>query len=135
MQTPKPMDIPIHDIRPLLEVNDNSLYILILFVIIAMAMLIGVIFLVRYFIRKKEQNQRIVQFKQLESIDFSNPKEAAYTISEYGRFFRDDSSRHVEVYDNLVTRLAQYKYRKKVEESMDDETKGYYDIFIGMIDV
>jgi len=135
MQKPTSIDIPLHDIKPLVEVPDNSLYVVILIAALIIAALIALIFLVRYFVQKKKINVRIAQFKALESIDFSSAKEAAYLISKYGLFFRDDSESHYEAYENLVNRLSQYKYKKEVDSTIDDETKGYYNIFVGMIDV
>ena len=46
----------------------------------------------------------------------------------------DDSTRCREAYDALVDRLAPYKYRKAVDP-IDEETRSYYAIYLGMIDV
>ena len=135
MQKPTSIDIPLHDIKPLVEVPDYSLYILIASVAVLLALAIGVIFFVRYMLNRKKENMRIEEFKNLENIDFSDAKQAAYDISHYGLFFRDDSPRHFEAYQNLVLRLGQYKYKKDVDKTLDNETKGYYDIYVGMIDV
>ncbi len=135
MQKPTSIDIPLHDIKPLVEVPDNSLYILIASIVVLLGLAIALIVLVRYLLNRKKENSRIKYFEMLESVDLSNAKKAAYDISHYGYFFRDDSPRHLEAYQNLVSRLSQYKYRKDVDKTIDNETKGYYDIFVGMIDV
>ena len=135
MQKPSSIDIPLHDIKPLVEVPDSSLYMVILIAALIVVAFIVLVLVVRYFLAKKKTNIRIAQFKALESIDFSNAKESAYLISQYGLAFRDDSERHFEAYENLSNRLSQYKYKKEVDSTIDDETKGYFDIYLGMIDV
>jgi len=65
---------------------------------------------------------------------FKDAKRAAYDITKYGYVFADDSARNREVYENLLRRLAPYKYKKEVG-AMDAETKSYFNIYLGMIDV
>jgi hypothetical protein len=64
----------------------------------------------------------------------SDAKRAAYDITFYGSSFKDDSQRHHEMYENLVSRLQKYKYKKEVEP-IDEETLGYIELYRGMCDV
>ena len=128
-------DIPLHDIKPLMEVPDSSLTIFSVLVLITVVLLLGGLYLLYLFIQgQKTINYRKIHYKALKKVDFGDPKQAAYAITEYGRIFADDSERLNEAYNNLVSRLEEYKY-KKVVEKIDDESRSYYKIYLGMIDV
>ncbi len=128
-------DIPLHDIKPLMEVPDSSLTIFSVFVLIGAVLLLGGLYLLYRFMQsRKSVNYRKIHYKALKKVDFRDPKQAAYAITEHGRIFADDSERLNEAYNNLVSRLEEYKY-KKVVETIDDESRSYYKIYLGMIDV
>ncbi|WP_345977083.1 hypothetical protein [Sulfurimonas sp. HSL3-7] len=132
---PGSYDIPLHDIKPLMEVSDNSFVLLSVIIIIATLLFSGGLYLLYRFVRSRQTlNLRKIHYTALENIDFSDPKKAAYAITDHGRVFADDSERLHEAYDNLVVRLNRYKYRKRVE-AIDEESKSYYNIYLGMIDV
>lgn len=129
------IDIPLHDIKPLVAVPDNSLYYLGgMSALIVVTALIGGFYLWRFLTREKPRNLRQEARDVLEHIDVSNPKASAYAITKYGAMFRDDSPRHHEVFDNLNRRLNAYKYQEHVD-AIDDETLGYFNIYLGMCDV
>ena len=132
---PSSYDIPLHDIKPLMEVPDNSAVVLGIMIIIAALLLSGALYLLYRFVRSRQTlNLRKVHFDALGKVDFSDSKKAAYAITDHGRIFADDSERLREAYDNLVVRLNRYKYRKMVED-IDEESRSYYKIYLGMIDV
>jgi hypothetical protein len=132
---PSSYDIPLHDIKPLMEVPDNSAVVLGIIIIIAALLIGGGFYLLYRFVRSRQTlNLRKVHFDALGKIDFSDSKKAAYAITDHGRIFADDSERLHEAYDNLVVRLNRYKYRKRVE-AIDEESRSYYKIYLGMIDV
>ncbi len=132
---PQSVDIPIHDIKPLMDVEDYSLVFLLLSSALILFLLFGVLYLIiNYFKRRNAFNIRAEHYKLLEIIDFTNPKKAAYSISEYGYTFTFDGARQEEAYRNLNNALEQYKYRKDVDK-IDSNTKGLYEIYLGMIDV
>ncbi len=128
-------DIPLHDIKPLMEVPDSS-FTIVMFLLGVTALLAagGFYLLYRFIQARKTVNHRKVHYKALSKIDFKDSKKAAYAITEYGRIFADDSERLSEAYNNLVSRLEMYKY-KKVVSTIDDESRSYYKIYLGMIDV
>ncbi len=135
----KPMptapDIPLHDIKPLVEIPDYSIYYLSTLIVVAIVIIAVLIFFVwRYWSQKNRFTTRKEHLKLLQEIDFTHPKVAAYAITKYGYTFSNDGERQHEAYQNLLSRLAPYKYKKSVEE-IDSETKGYFDIYMGMIDV
>ncbi len=134
MQT-QSLDIPLHDIKPLVAVSDNSFILFVGLIVAALLFLAGVSYLLYLFVtRRKEENRRKDAYKILKKMQFDNAKQAAYAITKYGYLFADDTPRNREVYDNLLTRLAPYKYKKEVD-AIDAETLSYFKIYLGMIDV
>jgi hypothetical protein len=130
-----PDDIKIRDIKPLMEVPDQSFYIFMGVLLLSLIIIAGGSYLfLRWFKTRKRQNLRKSTYQKLLHVDLQDPKRAAYEVTEFGLFFRDDSQRTQEMYDNLVTRLEKYKYKKLVEP-IDMETQSYIELYQGMIDV
>jgi len=127
-------DIPLHDIKPLAEVPDNSLLILMIIgaVIASMILIILVIWIWKKFKEVKEINLRKVYMEKIHNVDTDNAKQAAYEISEYGRFVAL-SEKEKRLLDDLNQRLSQYKYKKSVEK-IDKETLGYFHVFLEVLD-
>lgn len=128
-------DIPLNDIKPLVEIHEYSLYYTLTLAFIASILFLALIFfLYRWFKNRNRFNLRKEHYKLFCEIDLDDTKSAAYQITAYGYTFKNDSSRHQEMYQNLTERLENYKYKKAVER-FDDEIKGYIDLYKGMIDV
>lgn len=68
--------------------------------------------------------------RRLESIDFENPKKAAYIMTRYGRLLAQEK-RQKEIMAQLLPRLERYKYKKDVPP-LDSETKRFMKLFIEM---
>lgn len=129
------VDIPLHDIKPLLDVPDHSLLLLSLLIMVGAVLVGGTMFLVwRFIIKRKKVDLRQQNYKALENIVFDDPKKAAYAITRHGRIFAEDGERYKETYFNLISRLAPYKYKKSVAP-IDEEAIAYYRIYLEMIDV
>ena len=134
MQNKMP-EIPIHDIKPLVEIQEYSFYYLLALIVLALVVLGAIIYMIiRYVKSKKAFNIRKEHSKILHDIDFKDAKKSAYDITFYGATFKNDSQKHHDMYENMTDRLAMYKYKKSVD-SMDDEVKAYVDLYRGMIDV
>ena len=128
-------DIPLHDIKPIVEIEEYSLYYFLGFASLALVLVAGVAYLLCMWLKKRNRyNRRKEHFKLLNSLDSNNTKESAYAITLYGATFKDDSPRHKEMYDNLLGRLDAYKYKKEVS-SFDSEVIGYIELYKGMLDV
>ncbi len=128
-------DIPLHDIKPLVEIEEYSLYYFAGFVTLALFLVGGILYLVYvWFKRKSVFNKRKEHFKLLNSLDLRDAKSAAYAITAYGSTFANDSPRHTQMYKNLTQRLEIYKYKKNVD-AFDKESIGYIELYKGMIDV
>jgi len=131
----KQYDIPLHDIKPLLDVEEYSLFYLLGVSAFAAFIFVAVVYLIiKWFKNRNRFNIRKEHYKLLNAVDLSDSKRAAYDITFYGSSFSDDSPRHNEMYKNLVGRLESYKYKKSVD-SIDDEVIAYIDLYRGMIDV
>lgn len=128
------LNIPVNDIAPLVEIPDYSLYYFVALVIVAVTVILALILALLKQMRKRKVNFRRERFMALSSVDFSDPKRAAYTISELGRVFASDNERTARAYHNLFERLAPYKYAPQVK-MIDEETVGYYRLYIEIIDV
>lgn len=127
-------NIPINDIAPLVEIADYSLYYFIALLLIVTALIVGVVLAVMKQMQKRKMSLRKEKFQILSSIEFADPKRAAYTISEIGRFFALDNERTEKAYRNLFERLEPYKYAPNVQP-IDEETIGYYRLYLEIIDV
>lgn len=126
-------DIPLNDIMPLVDVPDYSIYFFIALSIVGTALALGTaLFLLRK-IRSRAQNERKRLYAQLVSVDFSDPKRAAYLISEIGHRFAQENERTMQAYQRLFERLEPYKYAPKVNP-IDEETIGYYRLYLSIID-
>jgi len=128
-------DIPLHDIKPLLEVDEYSLYYFLGSLSLLVILLLGATYLIyRYLKKRNAYNIRKEYIKNINALDINDTKKTAYQISLYGEIFKDDSPRHAEMYNNLMQRLESYKY-KKIVDNFDKETIGFIELYKEMIDV
>ena len=128
-------EIPLHDIKPLLEVQDYSFYYFLTVVTVLSAIILGILYLLyRHFRTKKRFNIRKEHNKILQTINLKETKKAAYALTEYGATFKDDSPRHLKTYNDMVEKLERYKYKKSVDD-FDRETLRVIELYRGMIDV
>jgi len=135
LSKPTAPDIPLHDIKPLVEIPDYSIYYFVLVIVIGVVLIAALLFFLwRFWNQRHRSSVRKNDFEALQRVDFTDAKAAAYAITRYGYTFRNDGARQREAYENLLSRLSPYKYRKTVDP-IDEETRGYYNIYVGMIDV
>ena len=128
-------DIPLHDIKPIVDVQEYSLYYFSGLSFLIILLTCGVAYLIyMWFKRRNAFNIRKEHIKLLNSLDLSDTKQSAYAITVFGATFKDDSPRHQEMYENITNRLELYKYKKEVKE-FDSEVIGYIKLYEGMIDV
>jgi len=127
-------DIPLHDIKPLVDVPDNSLMMLIVIIALVLTAILVPIFIWLYKLYKKNKkvNMRKAYLEKIHAIDINDSKTAAYEISKYGLLLAE-SERELEMLESLDKRLSVYKYKKEVE-ALDKETLGYYQLFLEVVD-
>lgn len=131
----KTYDVPLHDIKTIVEVTEYSLYYLIGVSSIVLITLLGFLYLVyKWYEKRNAYSIRKEHYKLLHLIDLNNTKKAAYAISLYGATFANDGDRQMGMYKNITARLEQFKYKKDVDK-FDKETLGYIELYKGMIDV
>ena len=132
---PQAFDIKLHDIKPIVEVEEYSFYYFLGVSFFLLLLILGVSYLIYMWIKQRKAfNVRKEHIGLLKSLDLNDTKHSAYAITKYGATFKDDSLRHKEMFENLTNRLAAYKYKKEVKE-FDKETLGYIKLFEDMIDV
>jgi len=135
MQNIQTNEIPLHDIKPLLEIEDYSFYYFIGIVTVVTIIVLGAAYLVyKHFRTKNRFNIRKEHLQLLENIDLNETKKAAYQLTEYGATFQNDSERHQKTYHDMLERLKKYKYKKNVDD-FDSETLRVIELYRGMIDV
>ena len=128
--------LKLHDIKPLVEIQDYSFYYFLILSFLAVALLGGVFYLLlRYFKHRKKENKRKKYLQLLHGVDlYSDPKKAAYLLTKYGAMFKNDDERHKEMYENMVSKLQDYKYKKEVEP-FDADTIAVINLYREICDV
>ncbi len=89
--------------------------------------------LTRLYKQYKSEDLRKGYLEKIHNVNTADAKEAAYEISYYGRLLAQ-SQRELDMLESLDERLSQYKYKKEVKP-LDDETLGYYRLFLEVLDV
>ena len=121
-------DNMLRDIKPLVEIPDNSIYIYYGLIILAVLVILVALFLIaRWLIGLKRINKAKEYLKSLNSITWTSPKKAAYAITHYGRLLATDDRRK-ELFDQLLPMLESYKYKKEVDR-VDSRTQGQFELY------
>jgi flagellar biosynthesis/type III secretory pathway M-ring protein FliF/YscJ len=103
------------DIKPIVDVNDSSLYWLIALILAVVAIL-----LVVFFIWHKARRKALRRYKKsieyhakeaLKNIDFSNTKEAVYSFSKNAQILANSEQK--DRLNMLLEKLERYKYKKE----------------------
>lgn len=127
-------DIPLHDIKPIVDVEEYSLYYLLGGGVVSLVLIVGAAYLIYKWLKQRDAfSIRKEHYKLLKSLDLSDTKSSAYAITSYGFTFKNDSLRHKEIYENIVDRLEAYKYKKEVDK-FDSQTISYIELYREMID-
>ena len=123
----------LRDIKPLLEIPDNSYYIY--WGLITFAILLGVLLL--FFVAKKLWENRKVNLAKgyleaLKKIDWNDTKKSAYQATHYARLLATDERRK-ELFSQLEPMLEKYKYKKEVDR-VDQDTKNKFNLYVQVTD-
>ncbi|KIM05130.1 MAG: hypothetical protein KN64_04990 [Sulfurovum sp. AS07-7] len=127
------MNEDISDIKPLLEIEDSSftIFIIVVFIFASIALFLLYIFIKSLWL-KRSKNRKKIAFKELENIDWSNTKEASYKISKLGKELMGEDRRIAEIYEQTLSVLERYKYKKESPQ-VDDETLKQYNLLVHVI--
>jgi hypothetical protein len=132
MATPSPME-QLRDIKPLLEIPDNSYYIYWGLILSAIALVVVVLFFViKKYLEIRRENLAKKYLAELHSIDWRDAKESAYKATYYARELATDDRRR-ELFEQLVPMLDRYKYKKEVD-SVDEDTLKRFNLFVQVAD-
>ena len=127
-------DIPLHDIKPLIPIEEYSFTYLVTLSTLAVLILSALLYLlIRWFLKRNRFSLRKEHFQRLQALDLRNTKESAYALSRYGETFKNDTPRHKIAYKEMFEALAPYKYKKEVGD-FDTQTMHFIEIYQGMID-
>ncbi len=121
------------DIKPLLEIPDNSYYMYWGLIIFTSIIVVGTLF----FIGKKlwdnrKENLAKGYLIKLKEIEWKDTKKSAYEATYYARLLATDERRE-KLFEQLEPLLEQYKYKKEVE-SIDEETRKRFNLFVQVTD-
>lgn len=126
--------IKIHDIKPIVEIPDFSIYIYYGLIFLFCVLVCVILYFLYKFLKPKEKSQDMIWFEKLQDLDLKNIKNAAYGISKYGRYLAKDE-RQIRLIDELVKELSEYKYKKEIPSEFTQEVKTKLSIFMDTIDV
>ncbi len=127
-------DIPLHDIKPLVEIQEYSMELLIALNIgLIMIIMVVIYLLLRWLKNRKKFNIRKEHKRRLSELSLDDTKNAAYRLTEYGATFKDDTPRHTKAYEELFEALQSYKYKKEVT-AFSAQTLHFIELYRGMID-
>lgn len=127
-----PLD-KLHDIKPLVQIPDNSFFIFLALVIFTFVIFLGVIFFFLKLYKNRKKSDKKRYFEILENINFKDSKQSAYTITKYSRLLAR-TQREKKICEELIQNLENYKYKKNVQE-IDEKIKANFLNFMEIIDV
>ena len=123
----------LHDIKDIVKIPDNSIFIFSILVFFIILILLIIIFYIIKLFKNRKKSDRKKYYEILEEIDFSNTKETAYTITKYSRIIAK-SEREKKLADELIEELEEYKYKKNVQ-NINNSIKAKYSTFMDSLDV
>jgi len=126
--------IEIHDIKPIVEIPDVSIYFYYSIIVLLVTLGSIVIFFIYKFLKPKKRSEEYKYYEILRNTDFENTKKAAYDISKYGRLLAKDE-RQKRLILELVELLSMYKYKKEIKSKISNEIETKFQIFMESIDV
>ena len=121
------------DIKPLLEIPDNSFYIYWGLIVFVSLLVLAILF----FIAKKFWDNRKINLakgylEKLKVIDWKDAKQSAYEATHYARLLATDKRRK-ELFSQLEPMLEQYKYKKEVDK-VDHDTQNKFNLYMQVAD-
>jgi hypothetical protein len=126
--------IKIHDIKPILEIPDVSIYFYYILIILALVVVGIVIYVIYLFFKPKIETKEMKYFKILQNLNFKDTKETAYTITKYARYLVKDE-RQIRLLEELSNDLSLYKYKKNTSLYFSSDIKTKFSVFMDSLDV
>lgn len=126
--------IKIHDIKPIVEIPDFSVYLYYGLIFLVCIVFCIIIYAVYSFFKPKSKTQEMHWYEKLKNLDFSNIKQTAYDISKYGRYLAKEE-RQIRLIEELTNELTSYKYKKEIPPKLTQEIQSKFNIFMETLDV
>jgi len=121
------------DIKPLLDIPDNSFYFYWGLILFASFVVLAIIyFVVKKLWEKRKINLAKGYLEKLKAIDWKDAKVSAYDATHYARLLATDERRK-ELFSQLEPLLEKYKYKKKVDE-VDQDTLNRFNLYVQVAD-
>jgi len=121
------------DIKPLLEIPDNSFYIYWGLIILVSLFVLAILF---FIVKRLWDNRKINLAKgyleKLKAIEWKDTKQSAYEATHYARLLATDERRK-ELFSQLEPMLEQYKYKKEVDK-VDHDTQNKFNLYVQVAD-
>ncbi|MBD3840631.1 MAG: hypothetical protein IE909_01885 [Campylobacterales bacterium] len=126
--------LPIHDIKPFVQIPDYSMYLFYLIICVGSLVLgLGLLYLYKYF--KHKNNSKEQEYKALlQNLDYNDSKTSAYTISKYGRLLAK-SERSIRLIEQLHKELEPFKYKKNIPTPLPKNIIVAVERFLESLDV
>jgi len=117
------------DIKPLLDIPDNSFYIYWGLIVFASLLVVAILF---FAAKRLWENRKINLAKgyleKLQAINWKDAKQSAYEATHYARLLATDERRK-ELFSQLEPMLEQYKYKKEVN-AVDQDTQNKFNLYM-----
>jgi len=127
------MDTQLRDIKPLLEIPDNSYAIFLGLIIFGTLLAAAILFFaIKKYLEHRKANLARKYLARLHAINWKDTKESAYAATHYARLLATDERRK-ELFNQLEALLEQYKYKKEVE-TVDEETLKRFNLYVQVAD-
>jgi hypothetical protein len=121
------------DIKPLLDIPDNSFYLYWALIIVSAVLVLGIVyFLLKKFWKKRKINLAKGYLEKLKAIDWKESKKSAYDATHYARLLATDERRK-ELFSQLEPLLEKYKYKKQVD-TVDQDTLNRFNLYVQVAD-
>jgi len=109
------------DIKDIVAIPDNSLYILIALVVAVIIVAIVVALILKRKFRKRRRfikSEAELAKERIDALDFSNTKEVVYTFIEDVSHFVNEANK--ADYEAILKELEPFKYKKEVGQISDE---------------
>lgn len=126
--------LPINDIKTIVEIPDYSIYIYYGFIILGLALFLAFVYFIYNYFKAKKNSLEKEYFSVLKNINLEDQKRSAYTISKYGPLLVKEE-RQQRLFEELNYNLEEFKYKKIIEKKIPNSIKLQYETFLESLDV
>ncbi len=126
--------LKIHDIKPIVEIPDFTIYIYYGLICFSIIFLIIIGYTIFKMFNEKQISSEKEYYNILETINFDESKQSSYLISKYGRLLAK-TPREIQLINDIHLNLEQYKYKRNTNNKIETDIQSQFTIFMDSIDV